>query len=58
MKKIFLLLLVSFLAACSSGVKLDDVQVEDRSGSGTGVAGSAGVAGVDGRGLEIGRAHV
>jgi len=51
MKKIFLLLLVSFLAACSSGVKLDDVQVEDRSGSGTGVAGSAGVAGVDGRGL-------
>lgn len=52
MKKFLLVFLVSLLTACASGVKLDDVAVEDRSGSGAGSAsGAAGVAGVEGRGL-------
>jgi peptidoglycan-associated lipoprotein len=50
MKKFFLIACVAVLTACSSGVKLSDVQVEDRSGSGAGNA--AGVAsGMDARGL-------
>ena len=52
MKKHFLLLaLVAFLSGCASGVKLDEVPVDDRSGSGTAASGSAGVAGLDARGL-------
>jgi peptidoglycan-associated lipoprotein len=39
MKKHFLLIaLVAFLAGCASGVKLDDVKVEDRTGSALGGA--------------------
>jgi peptidoglycan-associated lipoprotein len=52
MKKLFLYAVVSLLAACSSGVKLDNVQVEDRTGSGAGVAGGVGGAGMNGRGLD------
>ena len=47
-----LLLLVSVaavLSGCASGVKLDDVQVDDRSGSASGQ--SAGVNGLNARGL-------
>ena len=36
--------LVATLAACSSGVKLDNVPVEDRTGSAAGAAGAAGAA--------------
>lgn len=45
--------LVAALAACSSGVKLDDVPVEDRAGTATGAAGGAGGQGgaVDQRGV-------
>ncbi len=43
-KRVGALLLVATLAACSSGVKLDEAPVEDRSGSGL----SAGQASADG----------
>ncbi|WP_297656227.1 peptidoglycan-associated lipoprotein Pal [Hydrogenophaga sp.] len=44
--------LAAVLAACSSGVKLDDVPVEDRTGSATGAAGAGGqTGGVDQRGV-------
>ena len=50
MKNIFLVTLIALLSACSSGVKLSDVQVEDRSGSGAGSVASAN-SGLDARGL-------
>jgi peptidoglycan-associated lipoprotein len=44
--------LVATLAACSSGVKLDNVPVEDRTGSAAGAAGAGGQSGaVDPRGV-------
>ena len=50
MKKFLLLLsLIAVLSGCASGVKLDEVPVDDRSGSGS--AGAAGVNGLDARGL-------
>ena len=55
MKKFLLLLgfVAALLSGCASGVKLDDVPVEDRSGSGAGYAGASGAAGsnIDGRNL-------
>ena len=49
MKKLLLLVSVAAaLAGCASGVKLDDVQVDDRSG---GVAGQSGVNGLNSRNL-------
>ena len=49
MKKLLLLIsLVALLAGCASGVKLDDVQVDDRSG---GASGQAGVNGLNSRNL-------
>lgn len=51
MKKLFLLIaFAAFLSGCASGVKLDDVPVDERSGSGSSASG-AGVAGLDARGL-------
>lgn len=51
MTKFFLLIaLVASLAGCASGVKLDEVPVDDRSGTGAAPAGAA-VAGLDARGL-------
>lgn len=50
MKKLFLIACVAVLSACSSGVKLSDVQVEDRSGSGAG-NGASVASGLDARGL-------
>ena len=51
MKKLFLLIaFAALLSGCASGVKLDDVPVDDRSGSGSS-AGGAAVAGLDARGL-------
>ncbi|MEN9712831.1 MAG: hypothetical protein RLY90_1092 [Pseudomonadota bacterium] len=51
MKKILLLLsFVAALAGCASGVKLDDVQVEDRAGSSiNGNAGAANVSSLNAR---------
>ena len=50
MKKFLLLLsLIALLSGCASGVKLDDVPVDDRSGSSA--SGAAGVNGLDARGL-------
>ena len=50
MKKLLLLLsIVTVLAGCASGVKLDDVPVDERSGSSA--SGAAGVNGLDARGL-------
>lgn len=50
MKKFLLLLsLIALLSGCASGVKLDDVPVDDRSGAGS--AGASGVNGLDARGL-------
>ena len=43
--------LVATLAACSSGVKLDNVPVEDRTGSAAGAAGAGGIVAVDPRGV-------
>lgn len=52
MKKYLLLLALSaLLSGCASGVKLDDVPVDERSGSGSAISGNAGVAGLDSRGL-------
>lgn len=51
MKKLFSIALIAALTACSSGVKLSDVQVEDRSGSGAGSAAGAAGAGLDARGI-------
>jgi peptidoglycan-associated lipoprotein len=52
MKKYLLLFaLTALLAGCASGVKLDDVPVDERSGSGSAASGNAGVAGLDARGL-------
>ena len=51
MKKLLSIALLLTLVACSSGVKLTDVQVEDRSGSGSGVASGAAGAGLDAKGL-------
>jgi peptidoglycan-associated lipoprotein len=49
MKKLLLLIsVVAVLAGCASGVKLDDVQVDDRSG---GASGQAGVNGLNSRNL-------
>lgn len=51
MNKFFLLIaLTAFLSGCASGVKLDEVPVDDRSGSGS-TPGGAAVAGLDARGL-------
>ena len=47
-KSLLLLSLVAALAGCASGVKLDDVQVDDRSG---GRAGYGANGGMDARGL-------
>ena len=50
MKKFLLLLsLIAVLSGCASGVKLDEVPVDERSGSGS--AGAAGVNSLDARGL-------
>jgi len=50
MKKFLLLLsLIALLSGCASGVKLDDVPVDERSGSSA--SGAAGVNGLDARGL-------
>jgi peptidoglycan-associated lipoprotein len=50
MKKFFLLLsLIAVLSGCASGVKLDEVPVDDRSSAGA--AGASGVNGLDARGL-------
>ena len=50
MKKfLFLLSLIALLSGCASGVKLDDVPVDERSGSSA--SGAAGVNGLDARGL-------
>jgi peptidoglycan-associated lipoprotein len=49
MKKLLLLLsIVTVLAGCASGVKLDDVQVDDRTG---GAPGQSGVNGLNSRNL-------
>ena len=49
MKKLLLLIsVVAILAGCASGVKLDDVQVDDRSG---GASGQAAVNGLNSRNL-------
>ena len=51
MKKFLLLLsLIALLSGCASGVKLDDVPVDERSGAGA-AGGAAGVNGLDARGL-------
>ena len=50
MKKIVLISFVAALTACSSGVKLSDVQVEDRSGSGAGASSTVSSA-LDARGV-------
>jgi len=51
MKKHFLLLsIVAALAGCASGVKLDDVPVDDRSGGAAGAGGAYG-SNLNGRGL-------
>lgn len=50
MKKFLLLLsLIAFLSGCASGVKLDEVPVDDRSNAGS--SGASGVSGLDARGL-------
>lgn len=50
MKKFLLLFsLIALLSGCASGVKLDDVPVDERSGSSA--SGAAGVNGLDARGL-------
>jgi peptidoglycan-associated lipoprotein len=52
MKKYLLLIaFIAALAGCASGVKLDEVPVDDRSGTGSAAAGNAGVAALDARGL-------
>lgn len=51
MKKLFSIALIAALTACSSGVKLSDVQVEDRSGSGAGTVAGGTAGSLDGRGL-------
>jgi peptidoglycan-associated lipoprotein len=51
MKKLLLLLsIAAVLSGCASGVKLNDVQVEDRTGSSTN-SGQAAVSGLDARNL-------
>lgn len=51
MKKYLLLLAIAaVLSGCASGVKLDDVPVDERSSSGA-ASGQAGVNGLDSRGL-------
>jgi peptidoglycan-associated lipoprotein len=49
MKKLLLLVsIAAVLSGCASGVKLDDVQVDDRSG---GASGQSGVNGLNSRNL-------
>ena len=52
MKKLFSIALIAALTACSSGVKLSDVKVEDRSGSGAGSVASGTAGSLDGRALD------
>jgi peptidoglycan-associated lipoprotein len=49
-KFLLLIALSAFLSGCASGVKLDDVPVDERSGTATTPSGAA-VAGLDARGL-------
>ena len=49
-KFLLLIALCAFLCGCASGVKLDDVPVDERSGTAT-TPGGAAVAGLDARGL-------
>ena len=49
-KYLLLIALTAVLSGCASGVKLDEVPVDDRSGSGS-TRGGAAVAGLDARGL-------
>lgn len=49
-KFLLLIALTAFLSGCASGVKLDEVPVDDRSGSAL-TPGGAAVAGLDARGL-------
>ncbi len=49
-KFLLLIALAAFLSGCASGVKLDEVPVDERSGSGS-TPGGAAVAGLDARGL-------
>ena len=49
-KFLLLISLCAFLSGCASGVKLDDVPVDERSGTATTLGGAA-VAGLDARGL-------
>ena len=51
MKKILSIAMLATLVACSSGVKLSDVQVEDRTGSGAGAASGATGSALDSRGI-------
>ena len=52
MKKLLLLLsIAAFLSGCASGVKLDEVQVDDRSGGATSTSQMGAVNGLNSRGL-------
>jgi peptidoglycan-associated lipoprotein len=52
MKKLLLLLsIAAVLSGCASGVKLDDVQVEDRAGSNNAIASSPSASGLNSRNL-------
>lgn len=52
MKKLLLLLsITAVLSGCASGVKLDDVQVEDRAGSNNASASTPSVSGLNSRNL-------